>query len=122
MWDECLSIIKDNISPEQYDAWFKPITSVSYKDHVLRLMVPTRFFAEQLEERYMKIFGSYTISHIWPRRAAVLRLLPDWLRPGHTYHTTGFKRKPGRETWQQESLSKQHSKRFRFTTKPQIHI
>ena len=66
MWDECLSIIKDNISPEQYDAWFKPITSVSYKDHVLRLMVPTRFFAEQLEERYMKILAA-TLFRIYGR-------------------------------------------------------
>ncbi len=66
MWDECLSIIKDNISSEQYDAWFKPITSVSYKDHVLRLMVPTRFFAEQLEERYMKILAA-TLFRIYGR-------------------------------------------------------
>ena len=61
-----MSIIKDNISPEQYDAWFKPITSVSYKDHVLRLMVPTRFFAEQLEERYMKILAA-TLFRIYGR-------------------------------------------------------
>lgn len=66
MWDECLSIIKDNISPEQYDAWFKPITSVSYQNHVLRLMVPTRFFAEQLEERYMKILGA-TLFRVYGR-------------------------------------------------------
>lgn len=66
MWDECLSIIKDNISSEQYDAWFKPITSVSYKDHMLRLMVPTRFFAEQLEERYMKILAA-TLFRIYGR-------------------------------------------------------
>ncbi|MCM1022353.1 MAG: chromosomal replication initiator protein DnaA [Muribaculum sp.] len=57
LWDECLSIIKDNIPHEQYEAWFKPITSVSFNNNVLRLMVPTRFFAEQLEERYMKILG-----------------------------------------------------------------
>lgn len=66
MWEECLSIIKDNISPEQFDAWFKPITSVSFKDHVLRLMVPTRFFAEQLEERYMKILGA-TLFRVYGR-------------------------------------------------------
>ncbi len=66
MWDECLSIIKDIISPEQYDAWFKPITSVSYQNHVLRLMVPTRFFAEQLEERYMKILGA-TLFRVYGR-------------------------------------------------------
>ena len=66
MWEECLSIIKDNISPEQFEAWFKPITSVSYKDHVLRLMVPTRFFAEQLEERYMKILGA-TLFRVYGR-------------------------------------------------------
>ncbi len=25
LWEKCLSIIKDNLSPEQFKSWFEPI-------------------------------------------------------------------------------------------------
>ena len=31
LWEDCLRIIADNIRPEQYDAWFKPVTSPVFK-------------------------------------------------------------------------------------------
>ncbi len=60
MWEECLSIIKDNLPAEQFDAWFKPITSASYdaETECLHLMVPSMFFKEQLEERYLRLLGT----------------------------------------------------------------
>ncbi|WP_367617998.1 DnaA N-terminal domain-containing protein, partial [uncultured Muribaculum sp.] len=27
LWEDCLEIFKDNLPTEQFDAWFKPITS-----------------------------------------------------------------------------------------------
>ncbi len=57
LWECCLGIIKDNIPIEQYDAWFKDIVSLSYIDGKLTLGVPSPFFVEQLEERYIKIIG-----------------------------------------------------------------
>lgn len=60
MWEECLTFIKDNLPAEQYDAWFKPITSVSYstENGKLRLMVPSMFFKEQLEDRYLRLLAT----------------------------------------------------------------
>lgn len=55
MWEDCLKIFKDNLSAEQYDAWFKPITSKSFDGNELHLRVPTPFFVERLEEQYAKI-------------------------------------------------------------------
>ena len=52
LWEKCLSIIKDNISPEQYDAWFKPITSVSFDEGVLILEIPSQYFKEHIETRF----------------------------------------------------------------------
>ena len=52
MWDKCLDIIRDNIQPEQFNAWFEPIVPVSFKDNTLTLRVPSQFFVEMLEENY----------------------------------------------------------------------
>jgi chromosomal replication initiator protein len=58
LWDECRAIIRDNIPPEQYDAWFKDVTSLSYTENSLTLNVPSAFFVEQLEERYIKLIAA----------------------------------------------------------------
>ncbi len=58
MWEKCLKIFQDNLPTEQYDAWFKPVTSLSYENNSLTVAVPSPFFVEQLEERYIKLIGS----------------------------------------------------------------
>lgn len=55
LWEKCLKIFQDNLPAEQYDAWFKPVTSVSFDDGKLILLVPSSFFVEQLEERYTNL-------------------------------------------------------------------
>lgn len=57
LWDKCRQIIRDNISPEQYDAWFKDVTSYQFENDNLTLIVPSGYFVEQLEERFIKILG-----------------------------------------------------------------
>lgn len=57
-WEDCLRIIRDNISPEQYNAWFKPIVCVLADDGQIILRVPSPFFVEQLEGNYYRLLGS----------------------------------------------------------------
>lgn len=58
LWEECRQLIKDNIPPAQYDAWFRDVTSLSFDNMSLTLMVPSAFFVEQLEERYLPQLGA----------------------------------------------------------------
>lgn len=58
LWEKCLEIFKDNLPKEQYSAWFEPITLISYNENRLTIMVPSPFFVEQLEERYIKLLSS----------------------------------------------------------------
>ncbi len=57
LWNKCLEIFKDNLPVEQYEAWFRPVTSVSFKDDELILLVPSPYFVEQFEGRYIKLLG-----------------------------------------------------------------
>lgn len=57
-WNKCLQYLKDNLSTEQYNAWFAPISVVDFKDGALTLRVPSQFFIEQIEERYCPVMLS----------------------------------------------------------------
>jgi len=57
-WNKCLAIIKDNLPAEQYNAWFAPIVAVDYKNNYVTLKVPSRFFVEQIEERYITLLSA----------------------------------------------------------------
>lgn len=57
-WNDCLAIFKDNLPVDQYKAWFEPVTAVSFVDGNLTLAVPSPYFVEYLEEKYLNIIGS----------------------------------------------------------------
>jgi chromosomal replication initiator protein len=55
VWDQCLSVIQDNISPQAYKTWFQPVKSIKLEDSVLTIQVPSQFFYEWLEEHYVQL-------------------------------------------------------------------
>lgn len=57
LWEDCLNFFKDNIPSEQYDAWFKDITSLSFENGALTLLVPSPYFVEQFENRFYKLIA-----------------------------------------------------------------
>ena len=77
LWDECVEIFQDNISPKQFDTWFACIEPQSFDGQQLVIAVPSRFVFEHLEATYLhliykvitRVFGkdvklSYTIQEI----------------------------------------------------------
>ncbi len=72
LWEACCQFIKDNITPEQFDTWFRGIRFESYvpasgTDHArLVLQAQTNFIIDEIEERYQallragikKVFGA----------------------------------------------------------------
>ncbi len=53
VWNECLSIIKDNIPAQSFKTWFEPIKALRLEGNVLTIQVPSLFFYEWLEEHYV---------------------------------------------------------------------
>ncbi|MCQ2181622.1 MAG: chromosomal replication initiator protein DnaA [Bacteroidales bacterium] len=54
-WEECLRIISQNIEPQQFATWFKPIRPVSLENSELMLEVPSHWFIEYLESSFIDI-------------------------------------------------------------------
>jgi len=55
VWNNCLSIIRDNIPAVSFRTWFKPIVPQSLERNVLTIQVPSAFFYEYLEEHFIDI-------------------------------------------------------------------
>lgn len=56
-WDNALALIRENVSPQQYDTWFRPIVFESFDDakKTLLVQVPSPFVYEYLEENYVDL-------------------------------------------------------------------
>lgn len=59
LWDKCLSLIKENVTEQQYKTWFATIVFESYSesDHTLLVQVPSNYVYEYLEQYYVGLLG-----------------------------------------------------------------
>ena len=55
VWNNCLQIIENNIDPQQFNTWFKPIRPVSLAGTRLTVEVPSDFFREYIEGAYKEL-------------------------------------------------------------------
>lgn len=55
VWENCLRFIEQNIEPQQFNTWFKPIRPVSFIESELTIEVPSAFFMEWLEGAYLDL-------------------------------------------------------------------
>lgn len=55
LWNEALKLIKDNITPQNFEIWIKPIRLVQAAEESLQISVPNRFFKEWIEDNYLAL-------------------------------------------------------------------
>ena len=58
-WKQCLQLIKDNVTEQQFATWFEPILFEMFdKDtHTILVQVPSLFIYEYLEENYVDLLN-----------------------------------------------------------------
>jgi chromosomal replication initiator protein len=61
-WNNCLNLIRDNVSPQNFKTWFEPIKAVKLSGFTLTIEVPSQFVYEWLEEHYIGLLRK-TIKH-----------------------------------------------------------
>ena len=93
MWEDCLSVIKDIVPEAAYDAWFKPIIPLSYEDRKFTIQVPSQFFYEYLEEKYVDVL-KMTLNRVFGEGTTLkYRVVVG----GHPRKTNGSVTYPGEE-------------------------
>ena len=57
LWEQCLFLIKENVSEQQYKTWFKPLVFETYNPSTKTLLVqvPSALVYEYLEEHYVDL-------------------------------------------------------------------
>ncbi len=59
LWDNCLSLIKENVTEQQFRTWFAPIVFESYNEdtRTLLVQVPSMYVYEYLEQYYVGLLS-----------------------------------------------------------------
>ena len=55
VWNNCLTIIRDNVTAQNFKTWFKPIKAVALENKILTIQVPSQFCFEWLEKHYLTL-------------------------------------------------------------------
>ena len=77
LWKRCLSFIKDNVNPTAYKTWFEPIQAISYDGKALTIGVPSPFFYEYLEEKYVTLLRTAIYKAIGEGTELLYSILTD---------------------------------------------
>lgn len=51
LWGQCLSYLEDELSPQQFNTWIRPLQA-EFSDDVLRLLSPNRFVQDWVTDRF----------------------------------------------------------------------
>lgn len=54
-WSKCLQTIKEIVNEKIFQTWFEPIVPLRYEDHTLLISVPSQFYYEFLEDRFIDL-------------------------------------------------------------------
>lgn len=57
-WNRCLDIIRDNVGTERFDTWFAPAKAIKFQGNKLTLALPSKFFMEEYEDRFLGLLSS----------------------------------------------------------------
>lgn len=77
LWNNCLKVIKDNIPDSAFKTWFLPIVPLSYENKVLTIQVPSQFFYEYLEEKFVDLLRFTLHREIGPDTVLQYRILME---------------------------------------------
>lgn len=54
-WDKFLDCVRERVNEPSYKTWFEPIVFLSFKENMVYLQVPSKFFYEFLEDKYIEV-------------------------------------------------------------------
>lgn len=59
LWDDCLHLIRENVTEQQYKTWFEPIVFEQYNDdsRTLLVQIPSMYVYEYLEQYYVGLLS-----------------------------------------------------------------
>jgi len=90
VWNECLKIIKDNISAKSFETWFQPIKPVGLAGQVLTIQVPSLYYHEYIEGNFWQLLKSAIHKVLGPNGKLEYNILVINNEPTITLPLTGM--------------------------------
>ena len=75
LWNNCLNVIADNVPEITFKTWFSPIVPLSYDGAVFTIQVPSQFFYEYLEEKFVDLLNASLCKEIGENTILNYRIL-----------------------------------------------
>jgi chromosomal replication initiator protein len=113
LWSKCLEVIKDNISEASYNTWFVPIIPLQYEKNIFVLQVPSQFFVEYIEEKYIDLLRMTLYRVVGDGTKLEYRVLIDQATgTGTRIPSEGNEKKPGAVNTASNYISPYHKPRL----------
>lgn len=64
IWGNCLQFIRSHVNNQSFRTWFEPITPIKIDGAVLTIQVPSQFFYEWLEDRYVNLLRQAIVQEL----------------------------------------------------------
>jgi chromosomal replication initiator protein len=77
LWNNCLTIIRDNVPEITFKTWFSPIVPLNYEENVFTIQVPSQFFYEYLEEKFIDLLSASLYNEVGEGTILNYRILMD---------------------------------------------
>lgn len=77
LWNGCLKVIRDNVPETTFKTWFVPIIPMKYENKALTVQVPSQFFYEFLEEKFVELLRATLYKEIGEGTKLMYRVLTD---------------------------------------------
>lgn len=77
LWNRCLRVIRDNVPETTFNTWFVPITPLKYENKAFTVQVPSQFFYEFLEEKFVELLRATLYKEIGEGTKLMYRVLTD---------------------------------------------
>ena len=76
IWRECLLNIKRNVSQMTYNTWFLPIKPINVNNSTLKVLLPSQFFWEWIDEHYNSLIHT-TITAVMGENANLAYIIAE---------------------------------------------
>lgn len=86
LWENCLKVIKDNVSEVTFKTWFSPIVPLVYENNVFTIQVPSQFFYEYLEDKFVDLLRMTLHREVGKDTILNYRILVENTSNTHVYY------------------------------------
>ena len=115
-WDQCLTIIKDNIDEQAFNTWFEPIKPLKYTENTLTLEIPSAFFQELLEQNFANLINLTLNKVFGDKTRLVYRYAVDKENKKNGYTDVSGTNRPSDAKTTSNSFASNLNQRYSFST------